>query len=94
MALLFQLAEFDVAIFQGATCFDQLLVDQQALVQIGLPLSFEFGDRIGAGGELLGDFAAARLDLAQLGVHARQATVPATLSDERCDSSASASECD
>ncbi len=72
MPLLFQLAEFEVAIFQRAARLDQLLVDQQALVEIGLSFGFEFGDRIGAGGELFGDLVAARFDLAQLAVHAAQ----------------------
>jgi hypothetical protein len=73
MALLFQLAEFEVAIFQRTTRFHQLLVDQQALIQIGLALGFQFGDRIGAGRELFGDFRTTRFDLAQLRVHAPSA---------------------
>ena len=72
VALLFELAEFEVAIFQRAACFHQLLVDQQALVEVGLAFGLQLGDRVGAGGELFGDLAAACLDLAQLGVHAAQ----------------------
>ncbi len=72
MALLLQLAEFEVAIFQRAARFNQLLVHQQALIQIGLALTFQFSDRIGAGGELFGDLRSTRFDLAQLGVHAAQ----------------------
>ena len=47
-----------------------MLVDQQALVEIGLALFFEFGDRIGPGSELLVDLVATRGDLAQLGIEA------------------------
>ncbi len=70
LAFLLQPAEFGVAVFQRPASLDELLVDQQALIQIGLALGFQLGDGVGAGRQLFGDLGAARLDLAQLRVHA------------------------
>ena len=90
MAFLLVAAEFRVAFLQRLARFDELLVDQQALIEIRLPFGFETGQRIAALLELLGDVFLARLQLRELHVHAPSAC-SSDATDERFDSRPSAS---
>ena len=64
--------EFVVALFQRLARFNQLLVDEQALIQIRLALGIQIRQRTVAGFKLLRDFRLARFQLRKLTMHALQ----------------------
>jgi hypothetical protein len=70
MALLFEPAQGLIAGLERLPGLDQLAIDQQPLVETGLPLGVQLGERIGAGGELLGIVLATGIQLTQLRLHA------------------------
>ncbi len=72
LAFLLQPTELGITVFHGPARFDELLVDQETLVEVGLPFGFQFGDGIGARGELLVDLVATRHDLAKLCIETGQ----------------------
>src|SRR5438445_6694005 len=70
MTFLLVTAELVIAILQRLACFDKLLVDEQALIEIGLALGFEIGQRRLTRRKLLCEFGLARIELRELAVHA------------------------
>jgi len=72
MALLIQLAQRLITGFQRTAGIDQLAIHQQALIETSLAFGLQIGGRCRTGGQLRGDVAAARMNLAELGIHARE----------------------
>ncbi len=72
MTILFEPTQFGILFLQYLACFDELLVDEQALTEITLPLVLQTRDRIAAGHELRRDLGTARVELHELALHALQ----------------------
>ncbi|HZT56439.1 MAG TPA: hypothetical protein VFA35_09450 [Burkholderiaceae bacterium] len=72
VALLLVAAEFVIARFQHLACLDELLVDEQALIEVDLALGFEVGQRRLSRFKLLRDLGLARFELGELAAHAQQ----------------------